>query len=211
MRYLSINMTVGLRVDKFFSESVGTGRRNLYDDQYYLYSEEPILGKYSKFVRPVEKNEDHIVFHPVYGDVARFQSVKLYNSGKLTILSQNLCDGKTVDVFCVRCINAKKYNGFMIVSTNKELSSVSVITHIGQFESDSVVRDEGLDIVVKTNHGDKSIKVEDTLMGWDVSDADIDYHLISPDDWMRDVHQKNSRFIALDIKILDSVNGITYV
>lgn len=182
-----------------------------YSDRYYLYSEEPILGKYSKFVRAVEKNEDHIVFHPVYGDVARFQSVKLYDSGKLTILSQNLRDGTTVDVSCVRCINARKYNGFMIISINQALSSVNVITHIGQFERDGLVRDESLDIVVKTNHGDKCIKVEDTLMGWDVSDADIDYHLISPDNWMRDVHQKNSRFIALDIKILDSVNGITYV
>lgn len=91
-----------------------------YHDRYYLYNEEPILGKYSKFVKPVKKNRDHIVFHPLDSVRARFKSIKLYKSDELTVLSDNISGG----ISCTLCINAERYYGFIIVSINEELSNV---------------------------------------------------------------------------------------
>lgn len=183
-----------------------------YHDRYYLYNKEPILGKYSKFVKPVKKNRDHIVFHPLDSVRARFKSIKLYKSGELTILSDNISGGILGDISCTRCINAERYYGFIIVSINEELSNVSVITHMGQFECHNLVED-GTTAVIRTDSQDYYIELENTLAtGWNISNSNIEYNSvnISSDSWVRKIYHRNSDFISLSFNSLDSVIGVRY-
>lgn len=193
-------MSIGSSVKDIFEDGIN------YDDRYYLYSENPVFGEYSKFVKPVKVSDENIVFHPVNTVVERFKSAKLYKSGKLTLLSS---DGES-DVSCVRCINAGHNDGFIVINSNNTLSKYSVITHAGSFESHKLVEDETT-VVVRTSSEDKTIQLENMLRGWEVLDSDFKHRSITGlDSWIQNIHSLD-KFISFSVADLESVIGVRYM
>lgn len=201
-------MTVGLRVDEFFSDHVGTGGRSLYDDQYYLYCSDQILGSYSKFVTPVNVREEEMVLHPVNRNRADFKSVILNQGGELTILSDNFSDPSTV--YCPRLISPVVHHGFMIFKLNDYQRYAEVFLHFGSLETKLTVRDSETVVIVGKNK-DWEVDIGETDMGWGVERSN--FRSINQreftDSWIQALHHhQDLRFVSIKLENYESITDI---